>query len=100
MRLFKFFFAVSLAIMAFFFIARVVVVAVMMAAVMSLVFFMGRKIKSFFRNMDWRDESDYQAAFGNNRAQGLMPAFAYDQVISLDQATRSNQYAARSIQIR
>ena len=55
---FKFFFGVSVALIVLFFLARVFVAALFMAAVLSLIFFVGRKIKNFFKYMTWEDE-DY-----------------------------------------
>ena len=55
MRPFKFFFAISLAVFFFFFIARFVIMAAIAAAILSFVFFVGRKIKNFFRALTWED---------------------------------------------
>ena len=58
-RPFKFFFGLSIAIMLFFFLARVFVAAMFMAIGLSLAFFVLRKIKNFFKYMAWEDERDY-----------------------------------------
>jgi len=55
---FKFFFGLSLGVIVFFFVARVVVFALIMAAALSLLFFVGRKIKNFFKYMTWEEEYD------------------------------------------
>ena len=55
---FKFFFGVSLGLIVLFFVARIFIAALFMAAVLSLIFFVGRKIKNFFKYMTWDDE-DY-----------------------------------------
>lgn len=54
MRPFKFFFALSLGLILFGFLARFVIVALVMAAAFSLLFFLGRKIKNFFREQEDR----------------------------------------------
>ena len=59
MRPFKFFFAISLAFILFGFLARFIIVALVMAAAFSLVFFLGRKIKNFFRDLSWEHERRY-----------------------------------------
>lgn len=64
---FKFFFALSIGVILFFFLARVFVVAFLMAAVLSLGFFLVRKIKNFFKNMNWEDEDDYRYGYHQNQ---------------------------------
>ncbi|MEZ4886658.1 MAG: hypothetical protein R3E32_18160 [Chitinophagales bacterium] len=61
MKPFKFFFALSLGVFLFFFIARFVVMAAIAAAVLSFAFFLGRKIKNFFRYLTW--EGSYRPDF-------------------------------------
>ena len=65
-RPFKFFFALSLGILAFFFLARLFFGAFLLAAAMSIVFFVGQRIKYFFRNLRWeqydRSAEDYRTA--------------------------------------
>lgn len=56
---FKFFFALALGIMVFFVVARLVIGALFIAAILSVLFFLGKKIKNFFYNLNWREESDY-----------------------------------------
>ncbi len=53
MRPFKFFFALSLGVIVFLFLARLVVFALIIAALLSVLFFVGRKIKHFFYRLDW-----------------------------------------------
>lgn len=65
---FKFFFAFSIGVIVFFFLARVFVAALVMAAVLSLVFFVFRKIKNFFKYMTWEDRYDrYQRSYQYQR---------------------------------
>ena len=65
---FKFFFALSIGVIVFFFLARVFVAALVMAAVLSLVFFVFRKIKNFFKYMTWEDRYDrYQRSYQYQR---------------------------------
>ena len=59
MRPFRFFFGVSLAVILFFFFARLVLWALIAAAVMSVVFHVSRKVKNFFRNLRWEDDDYY-----------------------------------------
>lgn len=53
---FKFFFGISVGVILFFFLARVFVTALFLAAAMSLIFFVFRKIKNFFKYMPWEEE--------------------------------------------
>lgn len=59
MKPFRFFFVVSLGIVLVFFLAKFVIAALLMAAVLSLLFFFGRKIKQFFQRMSWEGEGYY-----------------------------------------
>ena len=66
MRPFKFFFMISIGIMAFFFLAKVFIAAFFFAAIMSLIFFVFRSIKHFFLNMNWQDgQYAYQRKFSD-----------------------------------
>ncbi len=59
MRPFKFFFALSIGIVLFFFIARVLIMAFVLAALMSIPFFIYRKIKRLSRrHRHWHREYD------------------------------------------
>lgn len=55
MRPFRFFFMLSLGFMLFFFVARFLLVALLAAAIMSGLFFVARRIKSFFQRMEWEE---------------------------------------------
>jgi hypothetical protein len=55
MRPFRFFFALSLGLFFLFFIARFVVMALIVAAVMSTIFFVFRQLRHFFMGMQWED---------------------------------------------
>lgn len=55
---FKFFFALSLSLVVFFFLARFIFVAFLLATALSVVFFIGQKIKKFFRNLMWEPAYD------------------------------------------
>ncbi len=68
MRPFKFFFAITLGFLFITFIARFVIVALVIATVMSVIFFIGRKFKNFLRNLSWEDRQAYQ--------QQYQPAYA------------------------
>ena len=62
MRPFKFFFALSLGVIFFLFLARFLVFALIAAGFLSLLFFVGRKIKNFFHRLDW-EEHDIRAPY-------------------------------------
>ena len=55
MRPFKFFFALSLGLLLLFFMARFVVMALIIAAVLSTVFFVFRRLRYFFSGMTWEE---------------------------------------------
>lgn len=57
---FRTFFGISVGLILFFFLARVLVTAFFIAAAMSLVFFVFRKIKNFFKYMTWEEREYYQ----------------------------------------
>ncbi len=68
MRPFKFFFGFALAMIAFFFVAKVVFFAAIIAAFMSIVFVIARKIKRFFYHLSWEHEADdYRDHFDRRR---------------------------------
>lgn len=58
MRPFRFFFGLSLGIIFFVFLARFVLLALVMAAILSVAFHFGRKIKRFFQRLRWEEEED------------------------------------------
>ena len=58
MRPFKFFFAISVGMILFFFLARVLIMAFIIAAIMSVLFFVFRKIRNFFRHLAWEEYDD------------------------------------------
>jgi hypothetical protein len=53
MRPFKFFFALSLGVIFFFFVARFVILALVLAAVFSGVFFLIRRARYYFSGLGW-----------------------------------------------
>lgn len=57
---FRTFFGISVGLILFFFLARVLVTAFFLAAAMSLVFFVFRKIKNFFKYMTWEEREYYE----------------------------------------
>ena len=87
MRPFRFFFVLSLGIFFFFFIARFVILALIVAAIMSVVFHLARKVKRFFQRLDWQDYDtyDYRLEKGyETRPQvtyigGYEPQFGYSK---------------------
>jgi hypothetical protein len=56
MRPFKFFFAVSLGILIFFFVAKFVVIAFLIALGFTLIFSLIKRVKSFAMREQWYDE--------------------------------------------
>ncbi len=65
MRAFKFFFAFSFMMIVFFFVAKIALTAMVIAAIMSLVFFIVRKVKYALRSHDhwdrYYEEREYRA---------------------------------------
>lgn len=45
----------SLGVFVFFFLARFVIGALFVAAILSFVFFLGRKLRNFFHRLDWEE---------------------------------------------
>lgn len=62
MKPFKFFFALSLGIILFFFVARFVIVALVLAAVLSGVFFLIQRARYFFSGLGWNQYHPYHRA--------------------------------------
>ena len=60
MRPFKLFFSISLGVIIFFFLARFVVAALFFAAILSVLFYVGRRLRHFFHNLSWQDEDQDQ----------------------------------------
>lgn len=65
MKPFRFFFGLSLAVILFSFFARFIILAMMAAAIMSIVFHIGRKVKNFFQNLQWENDDYYRGEFRN-----------------------------------
>ena len=57
---FRTFFGISVGLILFFFLARVLVTAFFIAAAMSLICFVFRKIKNFFKYMTWEEREYYE----------------------------------------
>lgn len=78
MRPFKFFFAFSLGILIFLFFARFLILAAIGAAVLSLIYFVFRKIRYFFGGMDWEERSRYD--YGPRyQHRGGLPEVHYEE---------------------
>jgi len=95
-RPFKFFFALSLGILAFLFLARFVFVAFLLAAVLSVVFFIGQKIKSFFLNVRW--EQGYPSSEEYHRPSSI-PVWKDDLLMHYPNRERSYRQNYRVIKI-
>ena len=64
---FKYFFGVAIAVMVFFFLARVFFAAFIFAAIASSIYFIFRSIGNFFRRMSWQDgEYDFRGEYAIN----------------------------------
>jgi hypothetical protein len=94
MRPFKFFFALSLGLILFGFLARFVLVALAMAAAFSLLFFLGRKIKNFFRELSWEQEDRF-------RRRRELPVWKDDLLLYYPEKVRDYQpeYRNRTIEV-
>ena len=67
-RPFKYFFGVAIAVMLFFFVARVFFAALIFAAVASTIYYIFRGIGNFFRRMNWQDEEyDFRREYAMDR---------------------------------
>lgn len=70
MRPFRFFFALSLGVIIFMFLARFVLIALFMAVLFSILYYAGRKLYTFFSRLRWdgeEDEDRYDWVYGQNR---------------------------------
>ena len=102
MRPFKFFFAISVGLILFFFLARVLFIALLFAGVMSLIFYAVRGIKNFFRRLDWEDyEYDY-APRGNSNYSDRLPGWKFKDELLVDDWDRPRErfFSERIIQVR
>ena len=91
MKPFKFFFALSLGVMFFFFIARFVVAAFVIAAVMSVVFFIGRKIGNFLRTLAWNGHYKREWEYAKNQYRSSELPF-WKEEFDLNQGNRQRMY--------
>jgi hypothetical protein len=85
MRPFKFFFSISLGVIVFFFLARFIVAALFIAAILSLLFYVGRRLSYFFRDLSWQDDATHNDRSYNWRySKFALPAenreWYFDQV--------------------
>lgn len=95
MRPFRFFFALSLGIALFLFFAKFIIFALFGAAILSLVFFLARKIKYFFRRLDWEGNDYYADQYrGNFRSRKQMPVWKNDLLVHYP--SREREFAANS----
>ncbi|MEM7103902.1 MAG: hypothetical protein AAF502_12265 [Bacteroidota bacterium] len=74
MRPFRFFFVLSLGIIIFYFVARVLIFALFAAAILSFGYFLFRKIRSFFFRLDWDGNGYYQ-----HQQPNYFPNWRYDR---------------------
>lgn len=81
MRPFRFFFMFSLGIFLFLFVGRFILFALFAAAILSLIFFIGRKVMTFFRGMDW--EGSPSGYYGRRR---MKPVWKNDLLLEYPQA--------------
>ena len=76
MRPFKFFFTVAVGMILFFFLARVFLTAFLIAGVLSIGYFIFRKVVDFFRYLSWEGD-DYRY---DRRGRYAYEEPAYDQL--------------------
>ena len=98
MKPFKFFFAISLGLMLFGFLARFLIMAFLLAAAFSLVFFLGRKIKNFFQDLSWENEDRFRNRF---RRRPHLPVWKDDLLLYYPEKQREYQpeYRDRIIEV-
>jgi len=98
MRPFKFFFAISLGLILFSFLARFVIVAFLLAAAFSLVFFVGRIIKNFFQDLSWENEDRFRNRF---RRRAQLPVWKDDLLLYYPEKRREYQpeFQTRTIEV-
>ena len=98
MKPFKFFFAVSLGILLFGFLARFVLFALVMAAAFSFIFFIGRRIKNFFQHLNWEENGSYRR-YHHRRQQ--LPVWKDDLLLYYPEKRREYQpeYRNRTIEV-
>lgn len=87
MRAFKFFFAISLGITFFFFVARFVILALVLAAVLSGVFFLIQRARYLFSGLGWNqyhprhrfDHHSYPQLLNEHRPDDI-PFYEFDRM--------------------
>lgn len=89
----------TLAIMLFFFLVRFVIVAAIFAAFLSLAYYVGRKMKNFFRNLDWENPEEHRA-YQRYAQQGKFPAWKDNVLMDYPKQQRTYQKNVRTIEIR
>lgn len=104
MKPFKFFFAVALGLMAFFFLARVVLAAFLIAGVMSIGYFLFRKVVDFFRYLSW---GGYDSRYDDyrdedRRYEHSLPGWKFEHDLLVDDwdHPRERVFAERIIPVR
>lgn len=71
MKPFKFFFGLAIGVIVFLFLARVLFTAVIIAAVLSLIYYVARGAMNFFRRLDWESRYNYAPQMGEASANLL-----------------------------
>jgi hypothetical protein len=92
MRPFRFFFMFSLGILLFLFVGRFILFALLGAAILSLIFFIGRKVMTFFRGMDW--EGHPSGYYGRGRMKPVWKndmLLEYPRPISIEQSVKAER---------
>ena len=98
-RPFKFFFALSLGVILFVFFARFVIMAFFFAAILSVTFYVGRRIKNFFRRLSWEDEYDYGYEYGNYKKQEALPIWKEDLLVHYPNRQKAYMSNQRTIKV-
>ena len=71
MKPFKFFFGLAVGVIVFLFLARVLFTAVIIAAVLSFMYYLVRGAVNFFRRLNWDSRYDYAPQMAEHRNQYL-----------------------------
>jgi len=102
MRPFRYFFGLSLGVLLFLFLARFVLTALVIAAMLSVAFYIGKRLKNFFLGISW-DEEDYvspRERFRNRMARRpQIPVWKDDLLMHYPNAQKAYVPNSRTIEI-
>ena len=102
MRPFRYFFGLSLGVLLLLFLARFVLTAFVIAAMLSVAFYIGKRLKNFFLGINWDDE-DYvspRRRFSNHYARRpQVPVWKDDLLMHYPNAQKVTIPNSRTIEI-